>query len=267
MRRSLVLLAALGILGLLLLAAAAPGLFASHSPTDVDLGAVLQPPSGRHWFGTDQLGRDVWSRVVHGTRISLLTGLAATALAGTGGTALALLMVLGGRVVDSVLIRVLDVLLAFPGLLLTLLVVAVTGPGAAGALTAIAIASVPGYARMVRAQAQVVRRSDYVTAAVVMGVRRPVVIWRHVLPNALRPLIVLATLGIGEAVIIGSSLGFLGLGPPQPAPEWGAMLAAGRDHYTTAWWIAAFPGLVITALVMTVTVIGRRVRRRLEGWG
>ncbi|MET7425454.1 ABC transporter permease [Dactylosporangium sp. NPDC005555] len=253
------------VLALLLLAVLAPGLLTRTGPDEVDPIIALRAPDGTHWLGTDQLGRDVFTRIVHGARISLVTGIAATLLAVVAGTVLGLLSALGGRIVDEVLMRAVDVLLALPGILLALLVIAVLGPGPVSELVAIAFAAVPGYARMIRGQALSVRRADYVTSAVAIGVRPAGLVWRHVLPNSLGPVLVLATLGTGSAIIIGSSLSFLGLGPRQPTPEWGAMLADGRDFLSTAWWVGVFPGLAITVTVVAVTVLGRRWQRRFEG--
>ncbi|MFF5232903.1 ABC transporter permease [Dactylosporangium sp. NPDC000521] len=252
------------VLAALLVAVVAPGLLGT-GPDEVDPMVALRAPDGTHWFGTDQLGRDVFTRIVHGARISLVTGVAATVLAVVAGTVLGLLAALGGRLVDEALMRAVDVLLALPGILLALLVIAVLGPGPVSELVAIAFAAVPGYARMIRGQALAVRRADYVTSAVAVGVRPLGLVWRHVLPNSLGPVLVLATLGTGSAIIIGSSLSFLGLGPRQPTPEWGAMLADGRDFLSTAWWVGLFPGLAITVTVVAVTVLGRRWQRRFEG--
>ncbi|MFG2825658.1 ABC transporter permease [Kitasatospora sp. NPDC048365] len=250
------------LLGLLVLAALAPGLIAGASPLETDPVAALTPPGGAHWFGTDQLGRDLFARVVHGTRPSLLLGLGATALSVAGGAALGLAAALGGRAADQVLMRAADVLLALPPILLALLAVTVLGTGSVNVMIAIAIAFVPGYARIVRAETLVVRRSGYVEAAVVLGVPRPVLILRHVLPNAIGPMLVLATVGFGAALIAASGLSFLGLGPQPPSPEWGAMLSQGRSFLATAWWIGVFPGAAITLTALTVNTVGRRAQRR-----
>jgi peptide/nickel transport system permease protein len=258
------LLAAL-VLALAVLACVRPELLAHASPTDADPVAALTAPGARHWMGTDQLGRDVYARVVHGARYSLLTGLGATALSVLAGILTGIPAALAGRVGDQVAMRAVDILLALPELLLALLVIAVTGPGTGNSLLAIAFAAAPGYARLVRGQALVVRNAEYVRSAVALGLPRRRVVLRHVLPNTLGPLTVPATLGIGTAVIAGSSLSFLGLGPKAPAPEWGAMLAQGRDFLSTAWWIAVFPGAAITTVVVAVTVLGRLLHTRLEG--
>lgn len=251
--------------GLALLAVLAPGLLAPYSPTDTHALAALQAPSAAHPFGTDELGRDLWSRVVHGARISLTIGLGATALGVLGGTALGLLAAVGGRRVDPLLMRAVDILLAFPELLLALLVVSIVGAGTANVLVAIGIAAVPNYARLVRAQALVALRAGYVEAAVVLGRRRTAIVLRHVLPNIGGPLLVLATIGTGTAVVSGAALSFLGLGPAPPTAEWGAMLADGRDHLGTAWWVGVFPGLAVAVVVLSLTAFGRRLQSRADG--
>ncbi|GAA2251217.1 ABC transporter permease [Streptomyces amakusaensis] len=247
------------------LACAAPGLLAHASPTAADPLAALLPPGPDHWFGTDQLGRDVYARVVHGARHSLLLGIGATALGVLAGLLVGLPSALLGRVADQVAMRGTDIALALPELLLALLVIAVVGPGPGNALLAVAVSSAPGYARLVRGQARLVRRAEYITAATALGLRRRTVVLRHVVPNTLGPLVVPATLGVGTAVVAGSALSFLGIGPEPPAPEWGSMLSQGRDALQDAWWIAVFPGAAITVSVVAVTVVGRRLHLRLEG--
>ncbi|NUV68015.1 MULTISPECIES: ABC transporter permease [unclassified Streptomyces] len=259
------LLLSVAVLVVAALACVAPGLLASASPTDADPVAALLPPGGEHWFGTDQLGRDVYARVVHGARHSLLLGVGATALGVLTGLLIGLPSALLGRFADQVAMRSMDVMLALPELLLALLVIAVVGPSSVNAALAIAVSSVPGYARLVRGQAQVVRRAEYIRSAIGLGLRRRTVVLRHVVPNTLGPLVVPATLGVGTAVIAGSALSFLGLGPKAPTPEWGAMLAQGRDALQSAWWIAVFPGAAITLSVVAVTVVGRQLHIGLEG--
>ncbi|MFE0465206.1 ABC transporter permease [Kitasatospora sp. NPDC058965] len=254
--------AAGALLVLLALAALWPQLLTHASPVATDPAAALTPPSGAHWFGTDQLGRDLYARVLYGARPSLLLGLGATAFAVVGGTVLGLAAALGGRLADQVLMRAADVLLALPPVLLALLAVTVLGSGAVNVMLAIAIATAPGYARIVRAETLVVRRSGYVEAAVGLGVPRPLVVLRHVLPNAVGPMLVLATIGFGGALIAASGLSFLGLGPQPPSPEWGAMLSQGRSFLQTAWWIGVFPGAAITLSALTVNLVGRRLQRR-----
>ncbi|MEV4559588.1 ABC transporter permease [Kitasatospora sp. NPDC049285] len=260
-RRTAPVLAAV-LLGLIVLAAFAPGLLTHASPLDTDPARALTPPGGAHWFGTDQLGRDLYTRVLYGARPSLLLGLGATAMSVAGGAALGLAAALGGRLADQALMRLADVLLALPPILLALLAVSVLGTGAVNVMIAIAIAFVPGYARIVRAETLVVRRSGYVESAVVLGVPRPVLILRHVLPNAIGPMLVLATVGFGAALIAASGLSFLGLGPQPPSPEWGAMLSQGRSFLQTAWWIGVFPGAAITLTALATGAVGRHAQRR-----
>lgn len=254
-----------GLVVLLLLGfAVAPHVFAPLSPTAVDPRIAFSSPSIQHWFGTDESGRDVWSRVVHGAATSLLIGTAATAIGLVLGAILATAAAVGGRVVDFAVGRVLEVLFAFPGLLLALLVIVIAGPGPVTATIAVGLSTAPGYARLIRGQLIQVRSSDYVESARVLGHGSARILVRHILPNAVAPLFVLATLGIGQAVVWASALSYLGLGAQPPAPEWGAMLAAARTYLASAWWLTAFPGLMIVATALSTTVLGRGLQRRLR---
>jgi peptide/nickel transport system permease protein len=256
--------AAAAFLVLVSLAAAVPGLLAGD-PLAADPLHVLQPPSAAHWFGTDQLGRDVFDRVVHGTRHSLFIGVAATLIGVTAGVLLGMLAGLTHKYADEALSRSFDALAAFPLLLLALLFIAVSGPGTAGLVLAIGIATLPHYARVARSQTLVVRRAGYVTQAVAFGDSRFRLVLRHVLPNVLGPIPVLAVIGLGEAILAAAGLSFLGLGPQPPSPEWGAMLAEGRNYLSIAWWETVLPGTVSTLTVISLTVVGRRLQRRFEG--
>ena len=255
---------ATGFLLLLLVAALWPGLFAGD-PLAADPFQVLRPPDAGHWFGTDQLGRDVFDRVVHGARHSLIIGVAATVIAVTAGVLLGLIAGLAHKVADEVLSRSFDALSAFPLLLLALLFIAVAGPGTVSLVVAIGIATLPHYARVVRAQTLVVRRAGYVTQAVAFGHSRTRLVLRHVLPNVLGPIPVLAMIGLGEAVLAAAGLSFLGMGPQPPSPEWGAMLSEGRGYLRIAWWASVLPGVVVTLTVISLTVTGRHLQRRFEG--
>ncbi|GAB2786650.1 ABC transporter permease [Streptomyces daliensis] len=252
-------------LALIVLAALFPGLLTEGSPADSEVLSALQGPGAEHLLGTDANGRDIFTRIVYGARPSLLTGLGATALAVVCGTLLGLLAALGGRIADEIVMRLVDVVLSLPSLLLALLILSVTGPGAVGTLYAIALYTIPVYARLIRVQTMVIRRSGYVEAARSLGLGNAHVIARHILPNAFAPLLVLATIEVGTALVAASSLSFLGFGPQPPAPEWGAMLAGGRDYFGIAWWVAVFPGLAITLTVLSITVTGRWLQRRMEG--
>ncbi|OBF29787.1 peptide ABC transporter permease [Mycobacterium sp. ACS4331] len=252
-------------LALMLAWAIAPGAFTSGTPYETDIETPLRPPSPEHWFGTDASGRDIFTRVVYGTQSSLAIGVGATALALLAAIILGFGAGLGGRFADGAISRFIEVVLSIPGLLLALLFIAMFGPGVVTQILAVAIGSAVGYARMVRGQVIAVKDSGYVHAATALGHSSGKIIRQHVFPNAMRPLVVLGTMGIGQSIVWASSLSFLGLGVAPPAPEWGAMLNAGRDFVSTAWWLELFPGLAIVGCTLAVTVVGRHLQQRLEG--
>ncbi|MEX1078785.1 MAG: ABC transporter permease [Homoserinimonas sp.] len=256
-----VLLAAV-FLGVLLLAGVAPWLLTGQDPLHAEVADALSSPSLEHPFGTDQSGRDVFARVVYGIRYSLVIGFGATLLALVAGTVIGVVSGLASRVVDGVLSRVIDILMAFPEILLALVVIAVIGPGEASLLTAVALAAVPAYARVARVRTLVVKRSSYVTAATALGVHPAVSVARHIVPNLLGPLLVMATMGVGTAIVSAAGLSFLGMGPQPPTPEWGLILSEGRNFLATAWWIAVFPGLTLTATVIATSTLGRYLQAR-----
>lgn len=246
------------------LAAVVPHWVAPGNPLGIDPLSAFQQPSFAHGFGTDESGRDIYTRVVHGTGSSLLIGAAATSIGLGLGLVLGTLAGMLGPVVDFTVNRVLEVLFAFPGLLLALLFILVFGPGVITATIAVGLSTAPGYARIIRAQLITVRRSAYVEAATVQGLSRAQILLRHILPNTLAPLFVLATLGVGQAIVWAATLSYLGLGAEPPAAEWGAMLSAGRTYITSAWWMSFFPGLFIVLTAVTATVLGRSLDRRLR---
>lgn len=250
-------LIAAAVLLVLLVAALAPALIAPGSPTATDARAGTLPPSPEHWFGTDRSGRDVFTRVVHGTGASLGLGLGATGLALVAGGLLGTLAGLAPRRVDGVLARAVDVLMALPEFLVALLLIAILGPGTGSVLVAVALAAVPAYARVARVRTQQLARSAFVESALVLGQRPWRRVLRHVLPNLLGPLLTMAALGLGTAIVSAAGLGFLGLGATPPAPEWGVLLSEGRNLLGTAWWVAVFPGAAITASVVCASVLGR----------
>jgi peptide/nickel transport system permease protein len=246
---------------LVLVAAFAPGVLA---PGDPNIGVVadkLRPPSGAHWFGTDYLGRDVYTRVVHGASLSLQATVIAVAVALVAGGLLGLLAGFVGRWVDEALMRVVDVLLSIPAILLSLALITALGYGTIKVAIAVGVASVASFARVMRAETMRIRRSTYVEAARSVGTRWYVTLWRHVLPNAAGPVLVLAVLEFGLAILAVSSLSFLGYGAPPPAPEWGSLIAEGRNYLATSWWLCAMPGLTIAATVLSVN----RISRALDG--
>ncbi|WP_295840635.1 ABC transporter permease [uncultured Microbacterium sp.] len=255
------------VLTVIALAAVAPGLLATHDPLLTDVRATLQPPSAAHWFGTDQSGRDVYSRVVFGAGRSVGIGLLATGLAVIVGVVFGSLSAVAPRAVDAAAMRVVDVLLAFPEFLVALLVVAVLGPGPANIAVAVTIAAVPVYVRLARAQTRSLAAAEHVEAARIIGVPAVIVHVRHVLPGVLGAVSVLATIGVGTSILAAAGLSFLGLGPTEPTAEWGLMLSAGRNLLLQAPWVAVFPGLAITATVVSVSVVGRILRARTEERG
>ncbi|GAA2620975.1 ABC transporter permease [Dactylosporangium fulvum] len=246
----------------LLVAAAAPGLVARHDPYEIEPSAAFQAPSAVHWFGTDESGRDTFSRVLHGTQSSVLIGILAMAIGLGLAVVLGALAGLGGRLADYAVGRLLEVLFSVPVLLVALLTIAVLGAGVVPSAAAVGVAVAPGYARIVRSQMISARASGYVEAAVVMGRSRATVLRRHILPNVVARLFALATLGVGQAVVWACSLSFLGLGVVPPNTEWGAMLAAGRPYLTNAWWLTIFPGAFIVFTAATLTLLGRTMQRR-----
>ena len=259
------LVAAVGAAALLM-CALFPGLLAPYGPLDINPAAAFEAPSLAHPFGTDDSGRDVLSRIIYGARDSLTIGIVATLSGLTVGAALGALA--GGsrsaamQPVRFVADRIIEALFAFPGLLLALLVIAIRGPGLPSVVTAVIISTAPGFARMVRGGVRRALTSGAVEASRIQG-DRPARTWvTLVLPDAMRPVLVLATLGVGHAVILAAALGFLGLGAPPPAPEWGSMLNAGRPYLTKAWWLTVGPGLMILAVGLITTVLGRALERR-----
>jgi peptide/nickel transport system permease protein len=258
-------LLALGFVLFLLAATIVPGLISPFEPNAISARDAFQSPSLTHWFGTDESGRDIYSRVVAGTSTSLLIGVSATAIGLVLGLALGVLAGFGGRVLDFTVNRTIEVLFAFPGLLLALLVIVIAGPGPVTATIAVGLSTAPGYARIIRGQLVSIRTSAYVESARVLGHGPFRILTRHILPNALAPLLVLATLGIGQAVVWAAALSYLGLGAQPPAAEWGAMLSAGRTYIGTAWWLTVFPGLMIVLTTIATTVLGRSLTRRTAG--
>jgi peptide/nickel transport system permease protein len=252
-------------LGLIALAALFPWLLTAESPLVTDSSATLQAPSAAHLFGTDQSGRDVFARVVYGARYSLAVGLGATACALVVGILLGVGAARGPRILDTALSRFIDVVMAFPEFLLALIVIAVIGVGGASIPVAVALAAIPAYARVARAETLVVSQAGYITAARALGVPPAAILFRHIIPNILGPLLVMATIGVGTAIVTASGLSFLGLGLQPPTPEWGLILSEGRNFLATAWWIGVFPGLAITSTVLAISAVGRHLRLRGEG--
>jgi peptide/nickel transport system permease protein len=245
---------------LLVLAAVLAPWLAPYAPDAQDLRSRLRPPSPEHWFGTDEFGRDVLSRVLFGARISLLTGLVPVITGLVVGTSLGLLAGFYRGWLDDVLMRVMDVLLAFPSLLLALAVVGTLGPGMVNAVIAVAIVSVPGYARLARSVVLAAREEEYVHAARALGAHDPRLMLKHVLPATLGPLTVQATLGIGFAILSMAGLSFLGLGVQPPTSDWGEMLSRGRRFLPGSSWLLLYPGAAISLTVLAFNLLGDGLR-------
>ena len=249
---------------LLAVAALAPQVLTTHLPTAIDYGAALQPPSFAHIFGTDESGRDLYTRIVWGARESLLIGLGAAAVGVITALILGTIAALGVKPAAVVVDRFVEVMFAFPALLLALLLIAIAGPSAATEVLAVGLGTAPGYARMIRGQILGAKNSGYVEAATALGHSRSRIIRSHILPNALRPLVAVFALSVGQSIVWASSLSFLGLGVAPPSSEWGALLDAGRAYITQAWWLVVIPGLVIVAVALAATTIGRHLQTYLE---
>ena len=236
---------------------------APHDPL-ATVGGSRQPPSPEHWFGTDRLGRDVLSRVVFGARTSLVLGFISVAIGSLSGTVLGLASGYYRGIVDTVVMRLVDAMLAFPGILLALVVIAALGPSITNAMIAVGVSSIPQFARLVRSTVLSVREEPYIEAARAIGVPDLRILLRHALPNAAVPLLVLSTLQFGSAISVGAGLSFLGLGAQPPTPEWGLMAAVGREVLGRAWWISTFPGLAIFTVVMASNLLGDSVQSLLD---
>ncbi|GAA1858213.1 ABC transporter permease [Myceligenerans crystallogenes] len=237
--------------------AVAPGAFTAHDPVTGIPAERLLPPGPGHWFGTDHLGRDLFARTVHGTGLTVRAALLAIAVALGGGAAIGLIAGFSGGVLDDVLMRGIDVVLAIPGLLLSLAVVTALGFGTVNVALAVGVASAPVFARVMRSRALHVRHAGYVEAARLAGSGPVAIVLRHVLPNAAGPVLVLAAVELGAVALAVSSLSFLGFGATPPTPEWGALIAEGRDYLAVAWWYTALPGLVLAAGVLAAGRLGR----------
>jgi peptide/nickel transport system permease protein len=252
------------ILGALALTALGAPWLSPRDPIRTAAREALQPPGPRFVLGSDQFGRDVASRVLHGARISLTVGLIAVSIAVALGTPLGLVSGYYGGRLDALIMRIMDVLLAFPGILLALAIVSVLTPGLTNVMIAVGLSAVPTYARLVRASVLSARENLYVEAARALGGRDLGILVRYILPNVVAPLIVTATLGLGTAILSAAALGFLGLGSQPLQPEWGRMLSEGRDYLREAWWISTFPGLGIMLTVLAMNLLGDGLRDLLD---
>ncbi len=255
---------ATAVLGMVVVAAMLAPVLSPYDPSAMATGPALSPPGPAHWFGTDRYGRDLFSRLLFGARISLPIGVMAVSVSVVLGSFLGLAAgFLGGRV-DTVGSGVIDIMLGFPPIMLALLIIAVLGVGIQNVVIAIGVAGIPRFARIVRGTALAIREHTYIEAGRAIGASAARLIRRHVLPNALPPIIVLATLYVGSAILDTSSLGFLGLGVQPPTPEWGTMLSEGREFMRYAPWLMLFPGLLVFVTVVAINLVGDYLRAVLD---
>ncbi|BCB20919.1 nickel transporter permease [Bosea sp. ANAM02] len=259
-KRNPMAVAGLAIIVLLLLIAAFAPLIAPFDPIAQTLDKRLMPPSTTNWFGTDALGRDIFSRIVYGTRITLVIVLLVVVTVGPFGLLIGAISGYYGGWVDRLLMRITDVFLAFPRLVLALAFVAALGPGIVNAIIAIAITTWPPYARVARAETMVIRNQDYIAAMRLQGASQARIIWKHVVPMCMSSLIVRTTFDMAGIILTAAGLGFLGLGAQPPMPEWGAMISAGREQIFDQWWVATFPGIAICIVALGFNLLGDGLR-------
>ncbi len=253
------------IIALIFVLAALVGpLVMPHDPDTIFYTAVLSPPSKTFPFGTDDTGHDILSRVIAGSRISLAVGLVSVGIAMIGGSLLGLLAGYLGGWVDQLIMRFMDIMLAFPDILLAIVIIAILGPGLGNVMIAVGIGAIPVYTRTVRASVLSVREQDFVEAARALGVSSWRIMTVHILRNVTAPIIVLATLGVGLAILTAAGLSFVGLGAQPPTPEWGDMLNESQNYLQQAWWMAAFPGAAITITVIGLNLLGDGLRDVLD---
>ncbi len=256
-------LVGLGILVFWILVALSVSFVVPFDPLATDVSARLQPPSATHWFGTDDLGRDIFRRTLYGARISLPAGFLTVAGALLIGSLIGAISGYAGGWVDAIVMRIADMVLAFPSIVLAMAIAAALGPGLKNALIAIVVVLWPEYARLMRAQVLAVKAQEYVTAAEAVGASRVRLLLVHILPNTQAPLVVKATLDVGAAIVLTAGLSFIGLGAVPPEPEWGAMIREGQRRFSQ-WWMATFPGLAIFSVVMALNFLGDGLRDALD---
>jgi peptide/nickel transport system permease protein len=251
------------LLSLILVAFLAP-VITRYDPIEIVPAERLKAPSGEHWFGTDAFGRDIYTRLVYGSRISLRMGLVSVGIALLLGVSSGMAAGFYGKRIDNLIMRIVDITLAFPGILLALVVIAILGPSLFNAMIAVGISAAPTYARVTRGMVLKTKEEVFVESATAIGCRPGRIIMRHILPNILGPIVVVATLGVGGAIISGAALSFLGLGALPPTPEWGLILSEGRNYLRVAWWITTFPGLAIMVTVLSINLLGDGLRDALD---
>jgi peptide/nickel transport system permease protein len=231
-----------------------------YNPIEITPKERLKPPSTVHWMGTDSFGRDIFTRVLYGGQISLRVGIIAVLIALLVGVPMGLMAGFYGGRFDTLIMRVVDIMLSFPGILLALVVIAILGPSLTNVMVAVGISAVPIYARVARGSVLKIKEEMFAEAALLLGCSNRRIMFVHIFPNILGPIIVVATLGVAGAIISGAALSFLGLGATPPTPEWGLMLSEGRNYLRQAWWISTFPGLAIMVTVLSINLLGDGLR-------
>jgi peptide/nickel transport system permease protein len=252
------------ILSLLVIGSFGAPVLSPYDPIVVDSSSLYQPPNWQHPFGTDELGRDIFTRVLYGGRISLWVGVVSVGISVTAGLIFGFVAGYFSGWTDDIIMRIMDVMLAFPGIMLAIALVATLGISMTNLMIAVGISFVPHYTRIVRASVLSVKANPYIDAARVVGCRDLRIMVRHILPNAMTPVIVVATLGLGAAILIAAGLSFLGLGAQPPTPEWGSMVARGRSFLRLYWWICTFPGLTVMVTVLSINLLGDGLRDALD---
>jgi len=257
------------VIGLLLVvvmvgSAVLASVISPYSPTKQSLLERLDPPSARHWFGTDSYGRDILSRVLHGGRLSLTVGIVSVLIGVTFGSLAGIVAGYAGGAIDDAIMRIVDMIMSFPTILLAIVIVSTLGPGLTNAMIAIGVSSIPAFARVVRSTTLSAKKSDYVEAARAVGSGTPRILFRHILPNVLSSITVISTLRLARSILTAATLSFLGLGVQSPAIDWGAMLDSGRAYMISAWWISVFPGVAIMIAVLGFNLLGDGVRDLLD---
>lgn len=254
------------ILGLIVFFAVFADLFFNYEALVVTQHGELRlkPPSPQHWLGTDEVGRDILARIVHGARVSLPVAFATIAIAMVAGGLLGAIAGYGSKRVDNVIMRVMDIFLAIPSILLSIALVSALGPSMGNLLLAISISNIPPFARIVRSSVMTIRNEEYIEAARAIGAGDARIIFRHIIPNCMAPIIVQATLSIAGSILAIASLSFIGLGIQPPTPEWGSMLSGGRQYIRAAWWVCAFPGIAIMLTILSLNLLGDGLRDALD---
>jgi peptide/nickel transport system permease protein len=257
-------IASFALMILIILSAVLAQQITHFSPIKLNAKVRLSAPSSEFWLGTDAMGRDVFTRIMYGGRVSLWIGLASVILGVVSGVPLGLISGYFGGVVDTVLMRIMDLILAFPGIIFAIWLVSMLGPGVNQVIIAIAFWDLPGYSRVVRGSVLSIKDVDYIQASRALGGNSWKIMFKHVLPNVIAPIIIMSSLSISGSILAAASLSFLGLGAQPPTPEWGLMLAEGRPYIRTAWWLMVFPGVMITLFVLASNIFGDGLRDALD---